>query len=118
MQLLSMFYLYGSEKRFPFPLDPPANVSGLHIEERKNNSTKITWNNLAFGNCKPKYRFNLLFKSKNASLFNDTTSNTFFNCDWRCEHATMLEIWPVVDGVSWNVKKLHLEKIDESEFLQ
>ena len=87
------------------------------MEKRKNKLPRIIWNNLTFGICKPNYLFHLLFKNQSTPMFENTTSSTFFICDWRCGKATELEIFAIVDGMEWNLTKFNLSKIVEGEFL-
>lgn len=103
--------------RFFFSSDTPTKVTGIKIEERKSNLTRITWSKLPFVTCTPKYQFRLLFKNESAPLFVNTTSNSFFICDSRCAKATELEILAIVDEMEWNLTKFNLSKIDEGEFL-
>ena len=103
-----------------FSSDSPTNVTGVKVK-----GGKISWNKLTFINCKPKHKFNILFKNESTSIFKHTTSNISFLCDSRCTKATMFDIWAVVGGVNWsitnfplNVTNFPIPKVDEGELLQ
>ena len=100
-----------------FSSDSPTNVTGVKVK-----GGKISWNKLTFINCKPKHKFNILFKNESTSIFKHTTNNTSFLCDSRCTKATMFDIWAVVDGVNWtvtnfplNVTNFPIPKVDGGE---